>query len=554
MRVKFTIAVCALLVLGLAVSQADAQGYRAASKPQNVVQTGNNQELGEIRLTHRAAAEGAVHLSQNNTIEITFGGLTITNAAHITANSEDYLAVEDGAAGTVAAANDEDTDVGKITITITTHNGTFTLMGVRVDVSGADMDAGDRIIATVTSTGSSDDFIEPGAAGDSIGLRVGTVMDGLDVTEVSQVTVLTCDGGVGGDRMPSIKVEEGFNAAWETGAAAGFGADADDTHIRVVVANVPAGVSFRWPGQGNFEEDGTTALDATDEAFFANPMDMKDRDDEDDTPDDLSATLMFVSAGDKIGDDEAKHYAVYRFAGVADDGVADTKEHDRLTNVFTVSPMVTVDVDEAGKGGVSDAWAQLWPGAKTGDDDDRATVLSYSHHVETKDEGFFVNVSECVTYLLFPYITCGAHTDWDTGITIANTTMDDGIFGISEGATAQRGSVTIYAYPTGDKNVDYSTGDGYTGKPAVSMISGGLAGGDSIAMNCSGDPMLAGMQGYAIVKAGFRHAHGMAFVQHILSSGAVDAVHGYIALVIPDPEFGGPNENRAAAEGETLGH
>ena len=417
------------------------------------------------------------------------------------------------------------------------------------------MDAGDRIIATVTSTGSSDDFIEPGASGDSIGLRVGTVMDGLDVTAVSQITVLTCDGGVGADRMPSIKVEEGFNAAWETDAGDGFTANGtNDTHIRVVVANVPAGVSFRWPGQGNFEADGTSALDPTEDAFFANPMDMKDRDGEDDTPDDLSATLMFVSAGSKIGDDEAKHYAVYRFAGAADDGDMATKEHDALTNVFTVAPMVMVDVDKAGKGGVSDVWAQLWPGAKTGDDDNRATVLSYSHAVETKDEGFFVNVSECVTYLLFPYITCGAHADWDTGIAIANTTMDDGIFGISDGATAQRGSVTIYAYPTGDKTADYSTAEGYTGKPAVSMISGGLAGGDSVAMNCSGDPMLAGMQGYAIVKAGFRHAHGMAFVQHILSSGAVDAVHGYIALVIPDPEFGGPNENRAASEGETLGH
>ena len=50
--------------------------------------------------------------------------------------------------------------------------------------------------------------------------------------------------------------------------------------------------------------------------------------------------------------------------------------------------------------------------------------------------------------------------------------------------------------------------------------------------------MLAGMQGYAIVKAGFRHAHGMAFVTNS-ASGAVDAVHGYVALVIPDPEFGG---------------
>ena len=229
------------------------------------------------------------------------------------------------------------------------------------------------------------------------------------------------------------------------------------------------------------------------------------------------------------------------------------KDHDRLTNVFTVAPMVMVDVDKAGKGGVSDVWAQLWPGAKSGEDDNRATVLSYSHPVETKDEGYFVNVSECVTYLLFPYITCGAHADWDTGIAIANTTMDDGIFGISEGATAQRGPVTIYAYPTGEKTANYSTADGYTGKPTVSMISGGLAGGDSVAMACSGDSALAGMQGYAIVKAGFRHAHGMAFVLNT-ASGAVDAVHGYIALVIPDPEFGGPNENRAAAEGETLGH
>ena len=52
MRVKFTIAVCALLVLGLAVSQADAQGYRVSSRPHNVVQSGNNQELGAIRLTY----------------------------------------------------------------------------------------------------------------------------------------------------------------------------------------------------------------------------------------------------------------------------------------------------------------------------------------------------------------------------------------------------------------------------------------------------------------------------------------------------------------------
>ena len=169
------------------------------------------------------------------------------------------------------------------------------------------------------------------------------------------------------------------------------------------------------------------------------------------------------------------------------------------------------------------------------------------------DDGDFLNIAECVTYLLFPYITCGAHADWDTGIAIANTTMDDGIFGLSAGATAQRGAITMYAFPTGEKTAHNATDLGYTGEPTMTMLSGGLAAGDSIAMTCSSNDALAGMQGYAIVKAGFRHAHGMAFVTNS-ASGAVDAVHGYVALVIPDPEFGGMNEDRAAAEGEVLGH
>ena len=211
-----------------------------------------------------------------------------------------------------------------------------------------------------------------------------------------------------------------------------------------------------------------------------------------------------------------------------------------------------------GSGGIADIWAWLAPAGKSGDDDDRDKVLSYVMMPDTDPEatdpaGSVLNFADCVTYLLFPYITCGAHADWDTGIAIANTTMDDGIFGLSGGAVAQRGSVTMYAFPTGEKTAHNATEMGYMGEPTMAMLSGGLAPGDSLAMTCSGNEMLAGMQGYAIVKAGFRHAHGMAFVMN-LASGAVDAVHGYIALVIPDPEFGGMNADRAAAEGEVLGH
>jgi hypothetical protein len=551
MRVKFTIAVCALLVLGLAVSQVNAQGYKVSLRTNNVVMGGNNQELGAIRLTFKTVDQGGFNIVRNDTIEITFGDLTITNAASVAAANLEAAPTDFTAIGnvTVSAKNDDDTNVGKVTLNFSgaTPLGSqiVTLAGIRADVSG--LEDGDTILATISATGSGDGFSDiTETAGASAAGRVSTVKDGINVTAVGQVSVLTCDAATTAARRPSIKVEEGFNAAWETD-----GIGTSDTNIRIVVANVPTGVTFRWPGQGNVDEAGEAITEGDD--FFANPMDLRDRDDNDDSdtsPDTAVAMLMYESAGAKLGDDTTKHFAVYSFQGTAADVVADAKQHDELKNVFTISPMVSVDTDKTGMGGVSDVWAQLWPEKGT---EDVATKLSYATPVETKDEGYFVNVAECVTYLLFPYITCGAHADWDTGIAIANTTMDDGIFGISKGATAQTGSVTIYAYPTGAKTADYSTAEGYTGKPSVSMISGGLAGGDSIAMNCGGNPMLAGMQGYAIVKAGFRHAHGMAFVTNS-ASGAVDAVHGYVALVIPDPEFGGENEDRAAAEGEVLGH
>ena len=53
-------------------------------------------------------------------------------------------------------------------------------------------------------------------------------------------------------------------------------------------------------------------------------------------------------------------------------------------------------------------------------------------------------------------------------------------------------------------------------------------------------------------QAGFRHAHGVAFVLGSFDGGAtIDLAHGYLALVIPDPEF--DNRGRGASSGESLG-
>ena len=63
------------------------------------------------------------------------------------------------------------------------------------------------------------------------------------------------------------------------------------------------------------------------------------------------------------------------------------------------------------------------------------------------DEGDIINFGECVTYLMFPYLTCGDSDNWTTAIAIANTTMDDGVFGISGGAAAQSGKIMLHAFP-----------------------------------------------------------------------------------------------------------
>ena len=568
MRVRFTILICALLVLGLAVSQVNAQGYKVSLRTNNVVMGGNNQELGAIRLTFKTVDQGGFNIVRNDTIEITFGDLTITNAALVDADLN-LEAAPDGFTNitgvTVSAKNDDDTDVGKVTLNFAAATPAMsqivTLAGIRADVSG--LEDGDTILATISATGSGDGFSDiTETAGASAAGRVSTVKDGINVTAVGQVSVLTCDADNTSGRMPSIKVEEGFAAAWETG-----GIGDTDTQIRIVVANVPSGVTFRWPGQGNFGPDGEPGggddltppgEDGVDTGFFGNPATHDIDHDDDATNADVSiGELTYESSGGKLGEDATKHYAVYSFQGVVNEEAGQVS-HDDVKNVFTVAPMVMVDTDKTGMGGVSDVWAQLWPEK----DDDTATKLSYATPVETKDEGYFVNVTECVTYLLFPFLTCGAQADWTTGIAIANTSLDDDAFPVNAGAAPQGGSIMIHAYPKSSPAEKAAMGHNSSPEmladPISATLSGNLAAGDTMAMTCNTHPMLAGFEGYAIVRAGFRHAHGMAFVLgNFMDGAAIDVAHGYVALVVPDPEFAGASGapiGRGAVDGESLGH
>ena len=146
-----------------------------------------------------------------------------------------------------------------------------------------------------------------------------------------------------------------------------------------------------------------------------------------------------------------------------------------------------------------------------------------------------------------PYLTCGDNDNWTTAIAIANTTLDDGVFGISGGAAAQSGNIMLHAFPRSMMGED---GMMMMHDPMSMELTESLAAGDTYSTTCSS--VMPGFAGYAIAKAGFRHAHGVAFVLGMFDGGAsIDLAHGYLALVIPDPEF--DNAGRGVASGETLG-
>ena len=531
MRVKFTftIAVCALLMLGLVASQAYAQagGYAISKSIETVVQHGKNQQVGIIQLDYDING-GDIDAGETITITFSSGGNGLPiNVAGMAACSGGGL---DCPADSVAE-NDEDTGAGTITITTTggaAAGSMINLTGARVDVSS--LDAGDEIMASISSTAPTGLIPISQSRRGTVSTLVAEVEAGLTVG-ISAASRLICnldavDGEmnpVGG--IPMITVTEGFNDAWEEEAIGNTG-----TMITIATLSLPDGVELRWP---------TTVL-------FTDP------DDENDTWATLTLAADDVTeAGVAETSDEENDGSMVTYAYSIDD---DAESMDVMDSFAIPITVVTGDI-ASGAGGIADIWAILGP-QPADDDTDVGTVLSYLKEAVTDpmtDMGDFLNIGECVTYLLFPYVTCsrvddeGAlMDDWTTAIAIANTTLDDGIFGISEGATPQSGGIMLHTFPRSMMNDD---GMMMMADPGVEEVATSLAAGDTWSDTCSN--FAPGFNGYIIAKAGFRQGHGVAFVLGMFPGGAgIDVAHGYLGLVIPDPEFGG---DRAPVAGESLG-
>jgi hypothetical protein len=156
--------------------------------------------------------------------------------------------------------------------------------------------------------------------------------------------------------------------------------------------------------------------------------------------------------------------------------------------------------------------------------------------------GTIATVSDCVTNLLFPYVT--NQSGYDTSYSIANTTSDDLAFGAGAGATAQNGSCTLSLWPTSDPTLSSASPLG----TAVQYTTPTIPSGSVYAFSQSATTF-SGQSGYVIASCRFLNAHGFAFLTNgFAQSAGPQLSHGYLGLTLANPI----NGTRSNSTGESL--
>jgi hypothetical protein len=146
--------------------------------------------------------------------------------------------------------------------------------------------------------------------------------------------------------------------------------------------------------------------------------------------------------------------------------------------------------------------------------------------------------TQCTTSLLFPFVT--NQLGFDTGIAVSNTSTDP--FG-SNGATPQAGTCTLYFYGAGAPTPNSVATPSV---PSATVYTNTIS------------ALAPGFQGYLIASCNFQFAHGFAFIEDGLGTGA-GITMGYLAGVIPDTNqlartAANPIGVATAGMGETLGN
>lgn len=410
-------------------------------------------------------------------------------------------------------------------------------------------------------------------------IRIAKSFPGMVVTSVVSDTAILCFQQFGKDGNAPlqnyIRIQEGFvrafvakdsngtgldltdrldssgeflgQSAYSTSTSSGWATRAVGTRIQVVMNTIPASIaSISWPSSvtSNY---GFSWLQQ------------------------VSGTTTYV-AGTAGAAASGYAYTTYEYYTNNQAGSSDTS-----LEYFDVNPQLRISTTNQSDTGSVKIAASLTGASETYGTCGDITSLyllprfitvyqSYSGGPtpETTDRlsqsfGVYGVFAPCVCYMLYPYITSDVGLtmpsgvyNWDTGISVSNTTDDFAVFG-TRGAPRQTGLVTYYLY---DSNYGYVGAPVQSpiqvsfGKSYITLASNILATVATIpgyaAPTTAFFPYVSngGFHGYMIVKANFQYCHGYAFVA---DKNFQQIAQGYVAQVIPDPAVTGNKRHAAAA-------
>ena len=554
MRLKFTTLLAALLLVALAVpqtveGQAVVGGFSVSLNKQQadardyVIMGGNNQKIGNISVTYGPNPDATTlrrFTNTDQTLTLKFPDLEFAYEPTLHIGTDASAFDSDNATASVKEIDEDATvtggteglfqwqySAGQVMIFIPGDvlAATFgpatiiRLSDIRLDVSALEVD--DKVMVSVTSSTDPGavDLSTPVGGGDAVGpVSVATVKKGVVFKAGTGTPGLSCASA---PPMSTVTVEEGFVGAWSDML------DGTGIQFRFTLTGVPDGAEDKveWaaanpqgdvtPGDGadNKVDIGTVGVVA--------PKGVKDG-----SVVILTYTPKFPMPAPEAPDTED-----------ADEMTARENKNDAAKGIkrsFKVT--ATAKFGSAANVGL---WVELWPEADTnnaGNKSDLDDVLSFTSTPyappnadddSDRDPGTeWLVTTECLTYLLYPWVVCGV-SGWDTGISVSNTSPDPDnvVFGEFDDLKGQSGSVTAYAFPM----------NGNGAPPLSSMLVPNLPAGNSHSFLCSTNGVLAGFQGYVIIKAGFQQARGTAFLLGMYKDGAsIDVSQGYVAEVIGD--------------------
>ena len=451
----------------------------------------------------------------------------ITTAAFTTDATPPYATANDQANKTKLIGNNAVELV--ISTPLVGSSGTLRIRIRGIRVNAAAVGAGNPITATVATTQLvlfRDTVTVARTKAGLVSKRIGYVGSSGTVNE--PVEGLACaaskkiNSSDRGDDLDitinDIEVKEGFATAFQ-GADTVLDGDVD-SNVRIMLSfkDIPAGVGVHLRPQPNcsYEAGGSGAKREGTEGSYMYRKNAAETSPSGTVADYLELTLMNGLDGNGAGTgstavpgDEDDNYVQVNLSGGAGTAVYEVTADGGGAADDCDIPIAFVwgSGVELGSGTVS---ASLAPVSSVAGAHVDAGIPRFVPTVKTLE---VINIEDCSTTLLFPFVTNQA--DYDTGIAISNTSQD------AFGTTENEGACTTYFY--GSMMGGAAAPDAYT--------SDSVAAGGQLVFLLS--RQAAGFQGYLMVRCNFQFAHGLAFLTNGAGGGTPSLAQSYLALVVP---------------------